>query len=98
MTIQVLPCLSCEGKGQRLNLCSNSWIPCPPCSSTGKVRRDAEWLQEGQTLRRARIAADMSLRQMARALSVSLVDLSAMERGMEAAPRGWRETAMGLRA
>lgn len=62
-----------------------------------KVRRRETSVEEGEALRRSRKAAGLSFRQMARALHVSVVELSAMEQGRQSPPKDWRETAMGLR-
>jgi hypothetical protein len=97
MTLESLACVDCAGQGKQLHFCSYAWFVCPACLGSGKVMRDEAWMLEGDALRHARAAANLSLRQMARALGVELVELSAMERGMQAPPAKWREKALEIR-
>jgi hypothetical protein len=95
--IQTLPCLPCGSTGKKRHFHSGLWFVCHECLGTGTVKRDEAWMLEGDALRHARAAANLSLRQMARALGVELVELSAMERGMAAPPAKWREKALEIR-
>lgn len=84
--IQELPCLSCNGRGEFYYICENKMLPCRPCKSTGKQMRDPAWLEQGQKIREARIAAGRSLRDEAKRLGIDIVALSAAERGVAAVP------------
>ena len=79
--IETLNCLSCGGHGKTFYICTMTHIECGSCKGTGKVERDAAWLEKGQRLRLWRIDHDLSLREFAKKVGVGVVALSAAEHG-----------------
>lgn len=61
------------------------WINCLRCKGAGEVPDEqAVWMLEGVKLRTERMARGLSLREEAKRLGISPVELSAIERGMRA--------------
>lgn len=81
-------CPSCEGRGKDIGIacgskgCRPMTMPCSLCGGSGSVEdaRLKMW-QSGQSHRRDRLARNMTLRQEADRLGISMVDLSKIERG-----------------
>ena len=62
-------------------------IDCFRCKAAGEVPDEqALWILEGKLRRTDRISRDISLREEAQRLGIPVVQLSAMERGMQPFP------------
>lgn len=86
-------CPDCDGQKRlyaHLNRGSGGsgfeWIDCFRCKGSGEVPGEqAVWIFEGVKLRTERIALGRSIREQAKRLGISPVDLSEIERGMRPA-------------
>ncbi len=80
-------CPTCDGTGTARGFaCGNgrlltSW-PCDRCGATGQIsdEQHAE-IERGRDVRAERMARGLTLRDAAKALGISAVELSAVERG-----------------
>jgi len=87
-------CPFCDGKGY--NFCHinrgnqrHRWgnVLCSVCNQTGKVSSETkEWIAAGKELRQKRQEADFSLREFAKVVGISVVDLSNYESGRKPVP------------
>ena len=84
----MITCPECMGRGQYSALvmfsdgCRPASMPCSRCKGDGKVSPAmTDWIAMGGRLRRARQERDLSLREEAARLGISVVELSQMERG-----------------
>ncbi|WP_270820436.1 helix-turn-helix domain-containing protein [Aeromonas sp. Y311-2] len=88
MTIE---CPSCHGKGKvdgfanggpDLSLHYYGSLPCFRCKSTGRVPKAMpDWMAGGRRLRLYRAANNITLRQMAKAMGLTIAEVSAMDNG-----------------
>lgn len=85
-----LTCPDCKGhKGGVGLFCGQGvsyqkWTPCSSCKGTGSVTKGhAARIERGERLRRDRIDRDTSLREEAKRLNISPVELSHIEQGRE---------------
>lgn len=83
-------CEDCGGRGEINYFCvlrddgsgGPDTLRCYRCGGTGKDSHPLEWRKAGQMMRASRIARGLSLREEAKRLGVSVVELSEMERGL----------------
>lgn len=95
---ELVPCPRCDGKGELVGFVDGrrhdgstfgglGALPCAPCGATGFVTPAAlELMAAGTWIREARRARGLTLRQAATAAGVSIVELSAAERGANRDP------------
>ena len=83
-------CPSCEGRKGSIALvmiaskgCVERWMPCSFCKGAGEVLEErSSWRNVGEAMRMDRLARDMSQREEAKRLGISVVEYSQMEAGM----------------
>ena len=86
MSAPVAVCPHCHGDGKTVGYGCPGFkrieLPCPLCDSTGNVTPEVlARVERAVHLRRVRVDAGMSLRELARAAKLSPVELSEIERG-----------------
>ena len=81
-------CPRCKGRGKGVAcIDGNGWgeiavLSCTVCGSSGKVTPEHHArITSGDELRRARVGRGQSLREAARELEITMVELSRIERG-----------------
>lgn len=58
-------------------------FPCDRCGGTGRVLKEClDWIKHGKELKNARLANDMSLRDVAASNGMTATEASRLERGM----------------
>lgn len=95
---KVEPCDCCDGNGEIFAICilrsdgrgGPGKLPCPTCNGTGVESRPEAWRTEARFARDLRVVLEFSLRDVAKALGSSPVNVSAMEQA-KANPRLMRE-------
>ena len=91
MTDETVPCPDCEGDGKYTVLayyggvwgCVPTEMQCSRCKGAGRMPEEmVAWRESGQQMRSDRLGRQLSLREEANRLGVSVVELSQMERGI----------------
>lgn len=82
-----MKCPECEGKGFHVALaCPGARIvhlPCRVCDNGEITQDDLDRIKAGRDKREDRIRRDMSLREEAKRIGISPVELSVIERGLK---------------
>jgi len=81
-------CAHCDGHGFTIGYGCPGFRPvkmkCGQCGGDGLLTdEDVERIHRGKEMRRKRIARDLSLREQAKRLGVSVIELSNLERGIK---------------
>jgi hypothetical protein len=88
-TIESIPCPDCDGKGEQYCHVNRGgpgngfgWFPCLTCKGRRVVPADyPERREAGRRMREDRLSRNMTLRDEAARLGISVVELSRLEQG-----------------
>ncbi len=82
-----MKCPSCDGKGYNVGYACPGFrlvrLDCQVCDGGNLAAEGDQRLKKGQAMRDDRIARDMSLREEAKRLGISPVELSRIEHGVK---------------
>ena len=101
---KTITCPSCDGEKGGMALvnfgaqgCQQMWMGCSQCKGEGVIPEEMlSWMARGEKMREDRFSRDLSLREEAKRLGISVVEYSQMEYGrIEPIDYGYERERLG---